>query len=137
METVDLVLTGHPEEAEGLPWFLVFRASEGLYLNDVNLLSCIVPDLKLLGVTLHILCDADRCHLMAQKQKQDRHQCAWWSRTSYLVMMEAEETFGVGQGLRMEGVPTPTSMGRSWSPITLRVRLRLVWGLSSFPQIAG
>lgn len=114
METVDLVLIGHPEEAQGLSWFLVFRASEGLYLNDVNLLSCIVPDLELLGVTLHILCDADRRHLMAQKQRQDMHQCAWQSCASYLATVETDGIFGVGQGLRMEGVPMPTSMGRSW-----------------------
>lgn len=75
MEMVDLVLTGHPEKAQGLPGFLVFRASEGLYLNDVNLLSCIVPDLELLGVTLHILCDANRCHLMAQKQTGQASVC--------------------------------------------------------------
>lgn len=114
MKTVDLVLIGHPEEAQGLSCFLVFRASEGLYLNDVNLLSCIVPDLELLGITLHILCDADRCHLMAQKQRQDMYQRAQQSRAFYSAMVETDGTFGVGQGLRMEGVPTPTSMGRSW-----------------------
>lgn len=46
------------------------RMGTPTHLNDVDFFPSIVPHLKLLNVTFHILCDSNRTHLWKKQQKK-------------------------------------------------------------------